>query len=135
MKVLWNGQQLQRVMTATGPVGQAGLEDYAYVAQGLLDWAEVTGHEADRVFALRLAQQAWQRFYGKQGWQLSEAMWLKYGSGDTVLPDGVMPAPSDILIATSLRLGDKALTQQAVRALSVGDSTRRVSACSASIRR
>jgi uncharacterized protein YyaL (SSP411 family) len=122
VRVLWNGQQLQRVMTATGPVGQAGLEDYAYVAKGLLDWAEVSGHEVDRGLALRIAQQAWQRFYGKQGWQLSEAMWLKYGAGVTLLPDGVMPAPSDILIATCLRLGDKALVQQARRALNVGDT-------------
>lgn len=122
VRVLWNGQQLQRVMTTTGPVGQAGLEDYAYVAKGLLDWAEVSGHEVDRGLALRIAQQAWQRFYGKQGWQLSEAMWLKYGAGATLLPDGVMPAPSDILIATSLRLGDKALLQQARRALNVGDT-------------
>jgi len=122
VKVLWNGQQLQRVMTATGPVGQAGLEDYAYVARGLLDWAEVTGHKEDRVLALRMAQQAWQRFYGQQGWQLSEAMWLQYGKGDTLLPDGVMPASSDILIATSLRLGDKGLVQQAIRALNVGDT-------------
>ncbi len=119
---LWNGQQLQRVMSANGPVGQAGLEDYAYVAQGLLDWAEITGHEKDRNLALRITQQAWQRFYGKQGWQLSEAMWLKYGAGDTLLPDGVMPAPSDILIATSLRLGEKVLIQQAVKALNVGDT-------------
>ena len=122
VKVLWDGQQLQRVMTATGPVGRAGLEDYAYVAKGLLDWAEVTGHEEDRVLALRIAQQAWQRFYGKQGWQLSEAMWLRYGIGDTLLPDSVMPAPSDILIATSLRLRDKSLVQQARRALNVGET-------------
>jgi hypothetical protein len=71
---------------------------------------------------LQIAQQAWQRFYGKQGWQLSEAMWLQYGTGATLLPDGVMPAPSDILIATSLRLGEEALVQQAARALNVGDT-------------
>jgi uncharacterized protein YyaL (SSP411 family) len=122
VKVLWNGQQLQRVMTTTGPVGRAGIEDYAYVAKGLLDWAEVTGNEKDRLLALQIAQQAWQRFYGKQGWQLSEAMWLQYGTGATLLPDGVMPAPSDILIATSLRLGEEALVQQAARALNVGDT-------------
>ena len=122
VKVLWNGQQLQRVMTTTGPVGRPGLEDYAYVAKGLLDWAEVTGNEKDRLLALQITQQAWQRFYGKQGWQLSEAMWLQYGTGATLLPDGVMPAPSDILIATSLRLGGEALVQQVARALNVGDT-------------
>jgi hypothetical protein len=122
VKVLWDGQQLHRVMTAAGPVGRAGLEDYAYVAKGLLDWAEVTGSKEDRILASQITQQAWQRFYGKQGWQLSEAMWLRYGAGETLLPDGVMPAPSDILIAISLRLGDKTLVQQARRALTVGDT-------------
>jgi uncharacterized protein YyaL (SSP411 family) len=119
VKVLWDGKQLRRVMTATGPIGRAGLEDYAYVAQGLLDWSEVTGRKEDRTLALHIAQQAWQRFYGKQGWQLTDAMWLRYGAGDTLLPDGVMPSPADILIATSLRLDDNALVQQAVQALNV----------------
>ena len=119
VKVLWDGKQLQRVMTATGPIGQAGLEDYAYVAQGLLDWSEVTGHKEDRALALRIVQQAWQRFYGKQGWQLTDAMWLRYGAGEILLPDDVMPSPADILIATSLRLDDNTLVQQAARALNV----------------
>lgn len=121
-KVLWDGQQLQRVMTATGPVGRAGLEDYAYVAQGILDWFAVTNRKEDRALALQITEQGWQRFYGTQGWLLTDAMWLRYGAGDVLLPDGVMPAPSDILIATSLRLGDKALRQQAMQALSVGDT-------------
>ena len=121
-KVLWDGQQLQRVMTATGPVGRAGLEDYAYVAQGLLDWFAVSNRKEDRALALRIIEQGWQRFYGKQGWLLTDAMWLQYGVGDALLPDGVMPAPSDVLIATSLRLGDKALNQQAMQALRVGDT-------------
>ncbi len=120
--VLWDGRQLQRVMSAAGPVGRAGLEDYAYVAQGLLDWSEVNGRKADRDLAHRMVQQAWQRFYGEQGWQLTDAMWLRYGVGDTLLPDGVMPSPADILIATSLRLADKTLAQLAVRALNVGDT-------------
>ena len=122
LNVLWTGQQLQRVMSPTGPVGQAGLEDYAFVAQGLLDWSEVTGRNEDRELAQQMVRQAWQRFYGEQGWQLTDNMWLRYGAGDTLIPDGVMPSPADVLIAASLRLDDKKLQKLAIRALDVGQA-------------
>jgi len=121
-KELWDGQQLHRVMTEKGAIGRAGLEDYAYVSQGLLDWAEVSGRQQDRVLAQKMIKQAWQLFYGKQGWQRTETMWLRYGVGDTVLTDSVMPAPSAVLMGSSLRLKDKLLAQQTMRALNVGDS-------------
>jgi uncharacterized protein YyaL (SSP411 family) len=122
VKALWDGQQLHRVMTKQGSIGQAGLEDYAYVSQGLLDWAEVSGRQQDRELAYAMIKQAWRLFYGKQGWQRTETMWLRYGVGETVLADGVMPAPSAVLIASSLSFNDESLEQQAVRALNVGDS-------------
>ncbi len=122
VKELWDGQQLYRVMTKKGAIGRAGLEDYAYVSKGLLEWAEVSGQQQDRVLAQQMLKQAWQLFYGKQGWQRTEAMWLRYGSGDTLLSDGVMPAPSAVLIGSSLRFNDQSLAQQAMRALNVGDS-------------
>ena len=122
VKELWDGQQLHRVMTQKGAIGRAGLEDYAYVSKGLLEWAKVSGQQQDQVLAHKMIKQAWQLFYGKQGWQRTETMWLRYGIGDTILPDGVMPAPSAILIGTSLRLNDKSLAKQARRALNVGDS-------------
>ena len=122
VKELWDGQQLHRVMTDKGPIGQAGLEDYAYVSKGLLDWAEVSGPQQDRVLAQKMINQAWQLFYGKQGWQRTETMWLRYGSGETLLQDEVMPAPSAVLIDSSLRLNEELLEQQALRAMNVGDS-------------
>ena len=122
VKELWDGQQLYRVMTTKGAVGRAGLEDYAYVSKGLLDWAEVSGQQQDRVLAQTMIQRAWQLFYGKQGWQRTDAMWLRYGRGDTLLSDGVMPAPSAVLIGASLKLNRNSLTQQAIRALNAGDS-------------
>jgi uncharacterized protein YyaL (SSP411 family) len=122
LNVLWTGQQLQRVMSPTGPVGQAGLEDYAFVARGLLDWSEVSGRKEDRKTALLMVRQAWQRFYGEHGWQLTDAMWLRYGAGDTLIPDGVMPSPAEVLIACSLRLDNKELAQMAIRALNVGET-------------
>jgi uncharacterized protein YyaL (SSP411 family) len=122
VRELWDGQQLHRVMTDKGAIGQAGLEDYAYVSKGLLEWAEVSGQPQDRALALKLVKQAWSQFYGKQGWQRTRTMWLRYGSGDTLLSDGVMPSASAVLIGTSLSFNDKSFARQAVRALNVGDS-------------
>jgi len=122
VKELWDGQQLHRVMTLKGAIGRAGLEDYAYVSKGLLEWAEVSGQLQDQALAQKMIQQAWQLFYGKQGWQRTETMWLRYGIGDTLLSDGVMSSPSAVLIGTSLRLNDPLIAQQAMRALNVGDS-------------
>ena len=119
---LWDGQRLYRVMTDKGAIGRAGLEDYAYVSKALLDWAEISGQQQDRLLAQTMVQQAWQLFYGKQGWQRTENMWLRYGVGDTILSDGVMPAPSAVLMATSLRLKNKSLEKQTLRALNVGES-------------
>ena len=122
VKELWDGQQLHRVMTNKGAIGQAGLEDYAYVSKGLVDWAEVSGSQSDRLLAQKMIKQAWRLFYGKQGWQRTETMWLRYGSGDTLLSDGVMPSASAVLIGASLRFNDKSLARQAMRALNVGES-------------
>ncbi len=122
VKELWDGQQLHRVMTEQGAIGQAGLEDYAYVSKGLLDWAEVSGQRQDRILAHQMIKQAWQLFYGTQAWQRTETMWLKYGIGDTVMADGVMPAPSAILMESSLRLEDPLLQKLTLRALNVGDT-------------
>ena len=90
------------------------------MARGLLDWSEVSGRKEDRNTALLMVRQAWQRFYGEQGWQLTDHMWLRYGAGETLIPDGVMPSPAEVLIACSLRLDNKELTQMAMRALNVG---------------
>ncbi len=122
VKELWDGTQLHRVMTDKGAIGRAGLEDYAYVSKGLLDWSTVTNQQEDQNLARTMITQAWQRFYGKQGWQRTESMWLQYGSGETVLADRVMPAPSAVLMESSLRLSDKALEKQTIRAMNVGDS-------------
>ena len=81
-----------------------------------------SGQQQDRTLVQQMIQQAWQLFYGKRGWQRTETMWLRYGIGDTLLPDGVMPSPSAVLIGTSLRLNDTSITLQAMRALNVGDS-------------
>ena len=124
--VLWQDGQLQRAVSHSGGLGQAGLEDYAYIATGLLDWAAVSDKPGDDVaLASAVAAQGWQRFYQSPNWLLAENSWLRYGAGETVLADSVMPSPSAVLIDTSLRLaggknGNKSFTTRAQSALRVG---------------
>ncbi|UCE89597.1 MAG: hypothetical protein JSW10_01805, partial [Pseudomonadota bacterium] len=102
------------------PVGQAALEDYAYVAAALLDWAQLSNSESDRRLAQRLVSQAWRRFHGPQGWQMAENMLLQYGAGRRALPDGPLPAPSALLAGLSLEVADPTLAKQATTALALG---------------
>jgi uncharacterized protein YyaL (SSP411 family) len=123
--VVWRDGQLQRAVSQRSQLGQAGLEDYAYVATGLLDWSAVSDKpEADIALANAIVTQAWQRFYQPPNWLLAEDMWLRYGAGETVVADSAMPSPSAILIDTSLRLagqtGDKVMAANSRRALQAG---------------
>ena len=118
---LWDGRQLLRAVGNARKLGQAGLEDYAHVARGLLDYAEATGQESDYRLVGQIIRQAWQRFYRQDGWQLQEDPLLQYGARQTVVADGAMPSPSAVLIGTTrqwlLRQEDAALHQQVQRAI------------------
>ena len=123
---LWDGRRLARVMGKQGRLGDGGLEDYAYVARGLLDWARLSGQAADWTVAETIVRQAWTRFYSQQGWLMADQMLLRYGAGQSALADGPMPSSSAVLIKSSLRLAqrlnDQGLEQQALLALSSGHS-------------
>jgi uncharacterized protein YyaL (SSP411 family) len=124
---LWDGKTLLRAKDMSGPVGDPGLEDYAYVARGLFDWALFTDKPADMQLVNAMVAQAWRRFYGQQGWQLAENMLLRYGVGETLILDGPMPSPSAVLIDVSLKLAahthDTQLREQALRALNAASES------------
>ena len=120
-RTLWDGKTLRRAVSQSGDIGNVSLEDYAYVAQGLWNWAELSGKQADFDVAAAVIKQGWQHYYSaQQGWQLSQQQLLRYGAGEAVIADGVMPSPSAVLIEVSLRaselLNDKLLLQQAQQA-------------------
>ena len=97
---------------------------HAYVAQGLYALWVLDQNPVTKKLLADVIDQAWRRFYGKQGWQLAEDMLLKYGTGVTVMSDGPMPAASAVLISTSYQYGmrdkNQQLVKQALRALNVG---------------
>jgi uncharacterized protein YyaL (SSP411 family) len=122
---LWRAGELQRAVSRGHSFGQAGLEDYAYVARGLFDWFAVSGNRSDLELAQRLVREGWQRFYTpEQGWRRIENPWLRYGAGQSVVEDGVLPSPSASLILASLQKPgwqqDKLLADKVLRALNVG---------------
>jgi uncharacterized protein YyaL (SSP411 family) len=124
MKQLWDGKRLRRAIAGSRELGAASLEDYAYVAEGLLAWARLTGDEADYAQAQAVAQAAWKRFYGPRGWQLTDQSLMAAEPGQDVLADGPIPAPSAVLIRVTLALAahrrDGALRRQALAALNSG---------------
>jgi len=128
---LWDEQkkELSRAHKNQSSLGPGTLEDYAYTAQALLAWWHLDKNQQDEQLIEQILLQAWQRFYGEQGWILAENMLLKYGSGATIISDGPLPSPSSVLVDTTYQFAqqthNKKLKAMALGALSVGHKTLR----------
>ncbi len=107
---LWDGERLWRLHARGDKGGIPGvLEDYIYVAQGLLDWAAVEGDRASRELAARLVDEAWQRFHGKRGWHWGEGEAVRlFSPAVPMLADGALPSPSALWLQLKRRLGQEA---------------------------
>jgi uncharacterized protein YyaL (SSP411 family) len=116
----WTGNQLYRAVLDK-PFGDAGLEDAAYLAKGMLDWAIYSGSRQALQQADKLIAASWERFHGEQGWRLNRQPLLKYKPYSQLIPDGPMPSPSASLVYSSLELAsqldNKLLKQKAQRHL------------------
>ena len=102
---LWDGVTLNRAIVKGQPLGQAGLEDYAFIADAFWDYAQVTQRKSDYNLAYAVIKQAWKRFHTPNGWKLKETQWLKYGKEQYVIADGVLASPSAVLIQVTLKAG------------------------------
>lgn len=93
------------------------LEDYAWLADALLDWHQVSNNPEDLQIAGRLIQQAWQRFFDDDGWRSAESMPIPLNLSNPALNDGPTPSASARLLSATLRLPDtpqnRTLKQQA----------------------
>ncbi|MCK4864806.1 MAG: thioredoxin domain-containing protein [Gammaproteobacteria bacterium] len=123
-KNLWIKKKLVRAIKGKHVLGEAGLEDYAYVAQGLSHWLDYSFNKKDKKWLEEIMEQAWNRFHNKQGWLLAENSLLKYGEGEEVISDGVLPSASSILLNVSLKEAVKYknifLKKKILNALKVG---------------
>ncbi|MFV2054948.1 MAG: thioredoxin domain-containing protein [Thiohalomonadales bacterium] len=133
VKKLSDGKnRLWRAQSKSVAIGQAGLEDYAYVISGMLAWAQLVNSPEDYKLASQWADTAWRKFYTATGWQLSDESLLPPGIGVPIVSDNPMPSPSSVLISSSLRLAkvnnNTSLRQRAEASLGLGERLLRVQA-------
>jgi uncharacterized protein YyaL (SSP411 family) len=113
---LWDGEALHRAVAPRGWIGEATLEDYAFVARGLHDWGELTGSARDLTLARRLVALAWEGFY-RDGWRLAAEPLLPGVPAEQALADGPLPSPAAVLLRLTLDGDDLALAGRARQAL------------------
>ncbi|MEC9330129.1 MAG: DUF255 domain-containing protein, partial [Pseudomonadota bacterium] len=116
-RVCWDGKHLHRSIAGSRALGTASLQDYAYVAAGLLAWAELTGEAEDFRLVRTIITAAWERFFIGNGWRLTDQALLATDGLQETIPDGVLPSPAAVLSLTTLQLGDLELQRLAARAL------------------
>jgi len=81
--------------------GTASIEDYAYVSQGLWDWATLSQDKALAKTAEQIARIGWQKFYKDAAWFTEDGSLLAPPVGVAVMEDGATPSPAAVLIAVS----------------------------------
>ena len=105
MSSLWQNQQLKRSNLG----GDGNLADHAYLAEGLLSYARMSGDQAALAEAKALIKTSWQQFFLDGVWRQSEELdrLLPYTVYPPTLSDTQLPSPSAVLIKVSLVLGDQ----------------------------
>lgn len=126
---LYNGKELARAVDGTKSLGTVSVEDYAFVAMGLVAYARMTGDEADYKMALDIAQLGFDRFNRDNGWYLGESSLIIAEQARPALADGSLPSPASTLARAALWLADalpknsaaQALRERSIQALTPAD--------------
>lgn len=95
----WDGKQLARFLHDSKAHGQASLEDYAYVSQGIVAWARASDDRQAWDTAEKIALAGLHRFHNDNGWQLSEKLDIPYAARELVLSDNTMASPSVTILS------------------------------------
>jgi len=101
-------------------LGPADLEDYAYVATGLLAYARMAHSETERELARKLITDAWTLFHTPRGWQLEQKPLLARPYYQPIVPDGATYSAASLIVKASWDLGGKDLRTATLKALNVG---------------
>ncbi len=91
-----------RALSLTGGfMGQANIQDYAFIIQGLTDWLTILKDETQQKHLLKqietLRQTAQDKFLTPKGWLISEAPLLPGQTGIWAMQDDAIPSPTAIL--------------------------------------
>ena len=117
---MWIKGGLRKAKNQNKLIGEAELEDYAYVSAGLLSYAELTGKPEDMQRVSQLACLAWQKFFIAHGWRLQQDSLLARETVEAMVADGATPSPASVLIQASWKTGDRLLRKNALSALNGG---------------
>ena len=130
---LWDGSTLVRARTARPAdngteetVTPATLQDYAYVARGVIALARARRDRRHWAIARGIVDGAWERFREPDGWRLSDAPGLPFSGVQPAIEDGPMPSPSAVLLEATMEVaehfGDEALRARAQAVLLADDA-------------
>ncbi len=113
---LWQNGRLWRSEEAGKAVGQTGLDDYAYLIQGLDYLSYISSDPVLIEWRDQLIQQAWQRFYGASGWRKTDQQLLPGLGATPAHADASLISASATLIRVSLRSADPQIREMAIEA-------------------
>ena len=137
---LWDGAKLVRARADEEgdksehgrSIAAATLQDYAYVARGMIAFAKAYGREKHWEVARAIVDGAWERFHTAGGWRLSDAPGLPYAGVEPAIADGPMPSPSAVLLDAAMHIAhhfdDDALRARARASLLAEDANLRQAA-------
>lgn len=78
-------------------LGEANLQDYAFIRQGLMDYQTLLNNTAFSKTIEYIDNKLQTAFYGTQGWKYDATPILAQQSGDWVMDDGPIPSPTALV--------------------------------------
>ena len=104
-----------------GEIGRASLADYAFVAEGLWDYYQLSKNKRDLLLLQQVINTAWKKFYTTSGWSLGSTATIESAGRQSIIPDGPQASPSSVLISVSYKVametGNKELEDKVKKAL------------------
>ena len=100
VKYAWDGSTLYRARDKGKAIGRAGLEDYAYLARALSDFAVLSGSKEDLYLADLFTAKAWLNFYQQAGWKTGDENLLPGMTGKAAIRSRAQPMGIRVTVST-----------------------------------
>ena len=79
------------------PMGEANIQDYAFVKKGLQDYQDATQDTQFEASLIFIKQKLVQDFYGSTGWRYGATPILPQQKGEWLIEDGPIPSPAALV--------------------------------------